>query len=239
MHLLRNSLRAVLIIWLFGRLAAPAVAEIFSLPLTKTNGWQFLTFRKIPPNTFRATPDGLEIGVTNSAAPAVFPLRNGALVTELRVTGRISGSLNLPPDQQGKKGFDDYTVRIGLVESGRRTLSWSEKAIAAGWVKRLFALAPPGTGISQIHFFNLGTAAAQIGTARIHPASEWMHETVVAVPDSRGSFSFTNRFARPLQTIAVWVSCDGDDTQSSFAVKLSKIELSTENAGEGFRTAPK
>ncbi len=225
MYLLRNTLKAALTVLLLGYSAELAGAEMFSLPLAKTNGWQFLAYRKIPANTFRATQGGLEIGVTNSAAPAVFPLTNAALVTELRVTGKISGSLDVPPEKQGAKRFDDYAVRVGLVESGRHTLSWREKRFAADWVKKLFALAPPGTGINKIHFLNIGASARQIGRFRTHPASELLQETVVATPDASGRFSFTNRLTRPINTIAVWISCDGDDTKSSFAVTLSKIEL--------------
>lgn len=207
-------------------------SETILLPLTKTNDWQFLSYRKIPPNTFRATPEELEIGITNSAAPAIFPLKGFPQVTELRVTGKISGSLKLPPKKQGEKGFDDYTVRVGLVESGERTLSWRERHFGPDWVKRLFSLAPDGTGIRQIRFFNVGTEPRQIGATRQHPLSELMKETVVAVPDASGQFSFTNKFSSPIKTLAVWISCDGDDTKSSFTVVLTKIELLTKDAPE-------
>jgi len=200
-----------------------------SLPLTKTNDWQFLSYRKIPPNTFRGTPAGLEIGITNSAAPAVLPLKDFPQVIELRVTGKISGSLKLPPKKQGEKGFDDYTVRIGLVESGARTLSWRERKFGPDWVTRLFALAPDGTGIRQIRFFNVGTEPRQIGATRQHPLSELMEETVVAVPDASGQFSFAKKFSNPIKTLAVWISSDGDDTKSSFAVMLTKIEILTKD----------
>lgn len=209
-------------------LVAPlAQGEVFTLPLDRTNGWQFLTYRKIPPNTFRATAAGLEIGVTNSAAPAVFPLPHPLSVVELRASGTITGSLKMPPAKQGQKGFDDYAVRIGLVESGSRTLNRREKLFAADWVKRLFALAPRGTGISRIHFFNVGTDPNQVGHTRTHPLSELMEETVVTVPDASGHFAFTNSFARPLNVLAVWIACDGDDTKSSFRVTLNQVVLKT------------
>ncbi len=214
-----------LLMFFLGHFANVGRAENLSLPLQQTNGWQFLTYRKIPSNTFRATTNGLEIRVTNSAAPAVFPLTNAPQVTRLRVTGKISGSLNLSPDRQGKKGFDDYTVRVGLVASGSRRLSWREKIVAPDWVKKLFALAPSGTGISKIHFFNVGTDAKQVGRTRTHPLSDLLEETVVAVPDAKGRFSFTNNFAQPLSVVAVWISCDGDDTKSSYAVTLNEVEL--------------
>lgn len=217
--------RPFVFLWLLASVVPIARGETFELPLTQTNGWQFLKYRHILPNTFRCTPAGLVIGVSNSAAPAVFRLTNEMRVIELRVHGNISGSLNVPPDKQGQKGFDDYTLRVGLVEPGTHTLNWREKLTAADWVKKLFAFAPPGTGISKIHFFNLGTETAQIGHSWTYPSNDLMEQTVVAVPNAGGNFSFTNRFTTPLKVIAVWISSDGDVTHSSFVVTLKQVEF--------------
>ncbi|MDE3067035.1 MAG: hypothetical protein KGJ60_05725 [Verrucomicrobiota bacterium] len=214
-------------LWLLVCVAPAARDGTFALPLTQTNGWQFLQYRKIPPNTFRCISAGLVIGGTNSAAPAVFPLTNELTITELRVSGKISGSLKVPPDKQGANEFDDYTLRMGLVEPGTRTLSWWEKMTAADWVKKLFALAPPGTGIRKIHFFNVGTDAAQIGRSQVCSSDGLMEQAVVAVPDADGHFTFTNRFAKPVNVVALWISSDGDDTHSPYAVTLNRVELET------------
>jgi hypothetical protein len=203
----------------------------FELPLDNTNRWQFLDYRKIRPNTFHATPAGLEIDVDSSASPAIFPLTNLLEVTELRFSGKLSGILKIPRGKQGEKGYDDYAIRVGLVESGSHTLSWWEKNSAPDWVKRLFALAPPGTGVSKIHFFNIGQDPNQVGRTRMHPLSNLMEETVVAVPDADGGFAVTNRLAHPLRVLAVWIDCDGDDTKSSFKTVLYRVELQTRPAG--------
>ncbi|HZI32772.1 MAG TPA: hypothetical protein VFF11_10555, partial [Candidatus Binatia bacterium] len=202
----------------------------FVLPLAQTNGWQFLKYRKIPSNTFHCTPTGLVIGVTNSAAPAVFPLTNELSVVKIRVRGTISGSLKVPPGKQGQKGFDDFVLRVGLVEPGTHTLSWWQKRVAADWVKKLFSLTPSGKGISKIHFFNVGTDAAQIGRNWTYNSGVPMEQTVVAVPDAGGFFTFTNSFAKPLDVIAIWISSDGDDTHSSFSITLSQAQFTTANA---------
>jgi hypothetical protein len=205
-------------------------ADVLNIPLDRTNGWQFLSYRKIPPNQFDATQSGLKIGVTNSASPAVFPLGRPMLITELRATGSIVGSLKMPAGMQGQKGFDDYTVRIGLVESGKHTLNWREKLAAADWVKKLFALAPRGMGVSRIRFFNIGADSRQVGQSRIHPSSDLIEETVVATTDANGHFTFTRRFAQPLDVLAIWIASDGDDTKSSFQVTLQSLQLETKSA---------
>jgi hypothetical protein len=207
-----------------------AGAETITVPLGRTNGWLFIKYGKVPPNTFRATSAGFEIGVTNSAAPALFPLTNGLRITDLRASGKISGSLKIPTGKQGEKGFDDYAIRVGLVEAGTRTMNWRERLVSPDWVKQLFALAPPGTGITKVHFFNIATDTTHLGRTRAHPKSDLMHETITGVPDANGNFTITNHFTKPIAALAVWISSDGDHSKSSFAVTLEKMELSVEGA---------
>jgi hypothetical protein len=219
--------RKTMIVLMLAGIASLVHAGTFVLPLDRTNGWQFLTYRKITPNAFHSTPAGLVIGVTNSAAPAVFPLTGELRVVGLKVSGSISGSLNMPPGAQGKKGFDDYALRVGLVESGSLRLNWRDRLLAADWVKRLFALEPPNSGIGGIHFFNVGTEAGQIGHERHYSGDVPMEQAVECVPNAEGHFSFNMHFMQPIKVIAVWISCDGDDTDSSFAITLKQVALET------------
>jgi len=46
------------------------------------------------------------------------------------------------------------------------------------------------------------------------------------VPGPGGRFDFFHRLERPLETIAIWLSSDGDDTASKFTVLVEQIELS-------------
>jgi len=47
---------------------------------------------------------------------------------------------------------------------------------------------------------------------------------VVAVPDADGRFAF-DVDTGGIQTLAIWLSADGDDTQSSFTVRVERLEL--------------
>jgi hypothetical protein len=60
-----------------------------------------------------------------------------------------------------------------------------------------------------------------------------MEETIVAVPDSDGRFSFTQRFAKPMHVVAFWIASDGDDTRSSYSVTLGKLQLETSKDERG------
>lgn len=197
----------------------------FRVPVDDAAGWQILQFRSIPPHHVRFTKTGLEIRVERSAMPVIYPLPSCIAVKSVRVKGRIEGALRVPPERQGEKGFDDYAFRIGLVEAGDRTLNVFERQFAAPWVRKLFDLAPRGGGISHIHFFNLGTDRSQIGRERQHPLSDLILERVVALPAPDGRFELVHTLNPPLQTLAVWLSSDGDDTGSSFTVLVEEIEL--------------
>lgn len=90
-------------------------------------------------------------------------------------------------------------------------------------MRRLFELAPKGSGISGI--FNVDAEAAHIGRKRQHPLSELIAETVVTVPRPDRRFDFMYPLDKPLETIAVWLSSDGDDSGSKFILKVEHIEL--------------
>jgi hypothetical protein len=195
-----------------------------ALPLTLPSDWQVLTYRGIPPNQVRFGDGGLIITVNGSAGPIVHALPRPVRVTGLRAEGRIVGRLATASDRQGGKGHDDFALRIGLVESGARRPTLLQRRLAPRWVRQLHALAPPGTGIEQIRFFNLGLDASQIGWTRRHPLSDLLLEKVVAAPDRDGRFAFDLDMP-PVETLAVWLAADGDDTKSVFEVHLERLTL--------------
>lgn len=197
----------------------------FTVPLSERANWQVLQYSNLPPHRIRFSNDGLEMDVDGSAMPVIYPLPAPVRVKGIRVKGRIEGTLRVPAERQGEKKFDDYAFRIGLVEPGERTLNFVQRQVAAPWVRKLFELAPKGSGISRIHFFNVGTEKTQIGRQRQHPISDLIVEKVVAVPRPDGRFDFTHSLEPPLETIAVWLSSDGDDTGSRFTILVEQIEL--------------
>jgi len=186
-----------------------------------------LQYRSLPPHRIRFSSAGLEMAVDGSAMPLIYPLTERVRVTGIRVKGRVDGALRILPARQGEEKFDDYVFRIGLVEPGERTLNFVQRQLAAAWVRRLFELAPRGSGISKIHFFNVGAEKAHIGRQRQHPLSDLIVEKVVAVTRPDGRFDFAHALDRPLETIAVWLSSDGDDSGSKFTVAVEDIRLET------------
>lgn len=201
--------------------AALAVAPLE--PLEPPFRWQTLSYRGIAANRVHVEPGVLTIHVDGSAGPLVWPLPVPAPVAGITVRGRVEGTLRTTAERQGQRGADDFVLRVGLVEAGTRRPSFVERRLAPAWVRHLFGLAPPGQGVGQIRFFNLGLSPAQVGWSRTHPLSDLIHETVVAVPDATGRFTIEAR-SPTTPVLALWLSADGDDTASRFTVRIDAIE---------------
>jgi hypothetical protein len=206
-------------------LAQAPAAEPRRIPLHEQQGWQVLQYSNLPPHRVSFSPEGLRMAVEASAMPVIHPLKTPVRVAAVRVQGRVDGQLKLPAQRQGEPKFDDYVFRLGLVERGERKLNFVQRQVAPSWIRTLFALAPEGGGIARIQFLNVGADSAAIGRERRHPLSELIFERVVAVPRPDGRFDFEHRLERPLDTVAVWLSSDGDDSGSSFTVLVERIEL--------------
>ncbi len=195
------------------------------IPLTTGSGWEVLRYRGIAPHVITFGADGLRVEVNASAAPLVYPLDSPQWVRGLHAEGRIAGAVRTDAQRQGQRGADDYALRVGLVEVGTRRPGWLERKMAPAWVQRLFALAPPHMGVAGIRFFNVALSPSQVGQSRQHPASALISERVVAAPDATGRFTVAVDLDAPIETAAVWISVDGDDTASRFTLTLPRLEL--------------
>lgn len=196
-----------------------------TIPLHDERDWERLRYRGIPPNNVVFGETGLHIRVDRSAGPLIYPLPSPRTVTHLTVHGRLDGELRVGGDQQGEQGFDDYALRAGLVLAGNRRLRGLERLFAPEWVKKLYALAPSGEGISVVRFFNVGADLSQFGNRRRHPLNDLLEEEVVAAASADGTFEIDVTLSPPVKTIGLWLASDGDDTGSAFSVVIARIAL--------------
>ncbi len=199
------------------------------IPLDRADGWQVLEYSGIPSHEIDFTPDGMTIAVRQSASPVIFPIKP-QIITTLKVSAEISGELQLKPFRQGDKGNDDFLFRVGLVYEGEHTLNFIQRSFAANWIRVLFDLAPKGTGVERIQFYNAYSDPLLTDTVRVHPLSKLMSEHFITyVPEAIGNEFRTIQFEVQPETdrrvLALWISSDGDDTKSSFRVKIREIKL--------------
>ena len=107
----------------------------------------------------------------------------------------------------------------------KQTLNFFQRKIAADWVNRLFDLAPKGTGVSNIYFYNTFIEPSLAGKKREHPLSDLLIENFVANVKDTNQINVKVPLDKSRKVLALWISSDGDDTKSSYEVTLNEIIL--------------
>lgn len=200
-------------------------AAAFAVPLQQMNDWQLLRYSGIAPNQISFAHEGMTVKVMGSASPIIYPLNEARLVRRIEVTGTLYELLTLDAEKQGLKDNDDFSLKIGLVVAGDKTLNGMQKLFTADWVRRLFALAPEGGGIDSIYFLNAVQASSRLGQQRQHPLSDLFYENNVWLLDKPGDFAMTHTLNKPRKVIAIWLSIDGDDSRSNYSTLIKSLHL--------------
>jgi hypothetical protein len=194
------------------------------IPMEFNQGWKMLEYKSIPTHQVISSTEKIHFKVAKSAAPIIFQLKEPTEIHSFILKGGRKGFLNFGGNIQGEKDADDFSMRLGLVEQGNKTLSWLQKAIAPQWIIKLHELAQGRGGIEKIHFFNFSESKLP-WESRVHPLSDLIQETIIGVPDSQGNFDITYKLSSPIKTLALWVAFDGDDTKSEYEIWIDKIVL--------------
>lgn len=187
--------------------------------------FEVLSFSSIEPNQYTFTDEALKISVDGSASPLIYPIDAPQKFQKLQFTAKKTGALNLKTSRQGSAENDDFSLKIGLVFDGDKTLNFFQRAVAASWITTLHDLAPVGTGISKIHFYSIYQDESLANTSRQHPLSDLLYEEYVGRPDEAGNIKVAIDIEEDKKVLAVWISADGDDTQSKYQVELTSLSL--------------
>lgn len=199
------------------------------VPVGVVGAWKNLSYSSIPPNEVTVSDGALLISVEDSASPLVHGFDEPLMLTGITVVATYSGGLRIPDDAtQGDENADDFVLKVGVVESGDRTLNWLQRRIAADWIKRLHELAPEDSGIRRINFLSTTQSGSLLGTGRTHPLSDLLYEQRITLVEGPGEFRISHRFPEPVEALGLWLSSDGDNTNSSFEVRVERITLETD-----------
>ena len=196
------------------------------LPLQNTQQWQQLRYDNIPANQIDFSDNVLTIQVTSSASPLIYPFSQPLSIQSLSMNLSINGYLNLSEQQQGEANSDDFIFRMGVVYEGDKKLNVWQKTFAPDWVQTLFQLAPENTGVDHINFFTVYSDDRLSLSQRIHPASELIIENF-EVKRSGNQMKLEFHPKADQNILALWVSSDGDDTDSSYQITLSNLSVQT------------
>lgn len=107
---------------------------------------------------------------------------------------------------------------------GKNTLGAMGSMFAPDWVQKMFALAPKGSGLDKIYFYNLAIKPELVGKSRQHPKSKYMHEEYVTAFDPAAkSTVVTKKFDPPMPAAGIWLSIDGDESKSKFKIQIKDL----------------
>lgn len=188
--------------------------------------WSALSFKNIPPLRHEIAADRITLRIDRAAGGIVRKLPVGTRVSRITVRGRIEGNLTTRENARWQKGNDDALLRVGLVHAGGKPLNALQRNTAPGWIRTLDkVLCADGRGPARIDNFLLTPHRTWIGKSRQHPKMKQLHEQFTASPDHDGGFTLTASFDPPIDALGLWLMADGDDSDSTFSVIISDIDL--------------
>ena len=206
--------------------ASALVMALVAVPLNDSKLWTQVNYSSIPGNQVLFSKKGMTVKVKASASPLVYKIPSTQKVKKVSVEGELKGRLKLKEGiEQGFGENDDFVFRIGLVVPGERKLNFFQRMAAASWVKTLFKLAPKDQGLKEILFLNAVQDQKLLGKKRSHPKSELLKEHYIWHISKEGKFKLTHTLPEPVLTSALWLSLDGDESQSNFEVIFEKIKI--------------
>lgn len=196
------------------------------IPLNNQADWKIEKYSNIKSNEISFSDIGMLVKISSSASPIVFKLESKVIVTDFKVRGEFHGLPQFKDvAKQGQINQDDYALRIGFIVPGEHRLNGLKKMLAASWVRHLYEQVPNGMGLDRVQFYDITQNREQVGKSRVHPLSDLIHEEFFDSVGKAGVFKFEYKLKQPIEAVAIWISIDGDDTQSEYSVLISSIEL--------------
>ena len=188
--------------------------------------WREEVYPSILPNEVSCHSDRINLRIKSSASILVRALEKPTRVQKLYIKAKVTGQMNLSGSKtHGSKGADDFPLRVGLVERGQKRLGFMQRLLAPDWLVNLEKLWP-STGIKEIHFLNFVFSKHRPHwTHRVHPSSKYLTEKIVGTLDARGVAEKIIEVDNPIEVVGIWISSDGDDTESQYMVSIENLEL--------------
>jgi hypothetical protein len=203
-----------------------ALMAVIVIPLQNSGEWKQESYSKIQKNEVVFSTSGLLVKVNKSASPLFYPLLPTKKIGGFRVSGEFRGLPKFNASAvQGSKGADDFALRVGFVSPGANRLSGLKRFFAPAWIKNLYSAIPSDSGVEKVRFFNVTQTKALLGKSRLHPSSDLISEENFVMAERKGPFDYSYDFKEPIETAAIWISIDGDDTNSKYDVLISKLEI--------------
>ena len=201
---------------------------VMAIPVTTPGpDWHPYKYNNIKNNRIQHTQEALEIHVDQSASPLIYPFDRPIVVHGFSLEADLIGSPpKIPKDkQQGEKGFDDFVLRLGFIIKGENRLSFAQRWLAPQWLVDMEALLSNGMGIKEISFMTTCLQKANLGKKRQHSFNKKLKEHCIFHLEKEGPFQLNHNFKKPLTSLGLWISSDGDDTKSRFQLRIKSLNI--------------
>ena len=193
---------------------------ITALVSLEPSSWEELKFENVPPNRVSFRESALTIEVKESASPLINIFPASKTIRRIEVSGAISGNPNW------SLTADDALLRVGVIQEGEKRLNALQKLAAPDWLQRVDKLVgTAGRGVDSILCYHLTPNANRVGHSQTNPNASIFKETIQASPESDGTFQIVVEFSDPISSPGLWLLADGDDSGSSFEVRIESIVL--------------
>lgn len=197
--------------------------ESVAIPLSSSTNWSAIFAVPVKQGSATFGANGLQLRIIEDGCTLVHVLETNSMIQRVVAAGTMRGVMKspVPLEKQGRP--KDFYLRIGIVEKGKRRLSWLEKLLASEWIVRMEQLVPPDVGIGSIKFFSLGADPKLDG--RQWKAKYGIVECQLRALKDGEQFELTFDLAKPQNVLAIWLFADGDESGSKFDVRLTRLEL--------------
>lgn len=187
----------------------------------KVERFHHITFPKIPPNRFGNEGETLVITVEQSSSFLLLPYEKPRSVEGVRFLWKSAGDLKVPDAAtEQKKAGDDGRLRVGLLLQGKAPLL---PFFAPRWIKTIRDIMKVPS--NEILYLAVGTRNAPMTQWTSPYADDIKIMTLPAEAQADGWQVSEMNFISPMQVVGIWLTADGDDTQSTFKTWLKDLVL--------------
>jgi hypothetical protein len=217
-------LRYILLSLLLLSVRLPA-AERTEIPLDDRGLWTRIDTVPKGRGSARFTTNGVSLHILEDACSFIHVFTNNVPAVSARVTGHLHGKMKTLPERKPDGRPPDFYLRLGVIEPGKKRLSWLQRKFAPDWIVRMESMIPRSVGLGKITFYSFGNDSARNGEK--WRGKHGIREQQVHTLSSDESFDMTIQLPANTEILALWLFADGDATGSRFTIDVNRLVLSS------------
>jgi hypothetical protein len=183
--------------------------------------WHKVEYPKIKTNTIEQVKNGLQVFVKSSSSALVYKFDKPIFIKDVRIKAILNGKIDYGQEIPGSKKADDFPLRLGFILKGKNKLNFFQRTIAPNWLNEIDNISSKAGGLDKVYSLVFYTHKPGF-EKRKHPFSSYFYEEIAGKfvnSELKVNYSFSTK----KEAIGIWISSDGDDTNSSYNVLIKNI----------------